>query len=158
MALPAYKDDELAQIGQTAHAAIDDAKVLADIALQMQDAESGEALSVPLKRNLELWAAIRYDVAKHTVLPEGIRGGLMQLADYVTATTLRAEHAPLSIEQIRALITINLRIAAGLIEGQIRALMGEDTYRLWEEQGRPQGPDFEAWLSGSPAGDAVSAG
>jgi hypothetical protein len=147
MALPAYKDDDPAQTDQTARAAIDDAKLLADVALQMQEADSTEALSVVLKRNLELWAAIKYDVAKHTLLPESIRGGLIQLADYVTATTLRAEHAPLTLEQIRALVTINLRIASGLIEGQIRATMGEETYRLWEESGRPHGPDFEAWLT-----------
>ena len=157
MALPAYKDDQMAGLEETARAAIDDAKLLADLAVKIQEAETTEEMASILSRNLQFWTVIKLGADKQSLLPDGIRSGLIQLADYITATTLRADRGALSDEQIQALITINLRISAGLIEGQLRTIMGEDAFRNWDEEGRPMGPEFEQWLENSPIGQANAA-
>jgi flagellar biosynthesis regulator FlaF len=140
--------------GDSLRDAIHDAKVLADAAVLLQEARGDEAMARALKHDLELWFAIRHDLTRSEALPAELRTGLIQLAEYVTTTILRAEHAALTDAQVQALITINLRVSAGLLEGQVRRLFGDELYDLWQRQGRPEGQALESWLSGAavPAG------
>jgi hypothetical protein len=147
----------MAGANQTGRVAIDDAKVLADIAMQIQEAETAETMIGVLTRNFEFWSVIKYRATNRSDIPEGIRGGLIKLADYVTATILGAEKAPLTEDQIHSLVTINLRVSAGLIEGQIRGVMGEDAFRKWDEEGRPLSPEFEQLLEGDSVRQATAA-
>lgn len=140
-----------ANSGDSLRDAIHDAKVLADAAVMIQEANGGEALAHALKHDLELWFAIKHDLAKADAIPADLRSGLMQLAEYVTSTVLRAEHTPLTDAQVQALITINLRVSAGLLEGQVRRLLGDRLYELWQTEGRPEGQALETWLSGATA-------
>jgi|GEM_PF-1294303 len=135
--------------GDSLRDAIHDAKVLADAAVMLQDADSGEAMARALKHDLELWFAIRHDLTRSETLPAELRSGLTQLAGYVTTTILRAENAALTDAQIQALITINLRVSAGLLEGQVRRLFGDELYDLWQRHGRPEGAALETWLAGA---------
>ncbi len=137
--------------GDSLRDAIHDAKVLADAAVMIQEADTSQTLAGALKHDLELWFAIKHDLGRADTIPAALRTGLTQLAEYVISTILRAEHAPLTDAQVQALITINLRVSAGLLEGQVRRLLGDRLYDLWQTEGRPEGQALETWLSGAMA-------
>ena len=76
-----------------------------------------------LNHNLELWVFIRAQAeSKHSILPEPLRGNLLQLSSFVAQTTF-SQGAAISDSSIDCLININLQLSEGLLEGQKKMAM-----------------------------------
>lgn len=127
-------------------AAIKDAGLLTEAARRLDTAEGPDALAAALKHNLQVWVAIRAELARHAGMPQMIRQNLMSLADYVIKASLSAESEPLSAHTVRTLVLINLRVSAGLLEGQVRAMIQERARALWHSRGCPDSEDEDIWL------------
>ena len=123
-----------------------EAGLLADVASQLRDAADEAALVAALRKNLSIWLAIRQDVMWPGRLPEDVRLGLLELADFCIATIHGADTHGLSTSQLQTLITIDLRVSAGLLEGQVRRLMGEEVFASWQSSGQPEGEALLHWL------------
>ena len=128
------------------HQAVREAGLLADAALQLRDAVDDAALAGALRNNLRIWLAIRLDMLSPGRLPEELRLGLLQLSDFCISAIREAENRGLSASNLQALITIDLRVSAGLLEGQVRQLMGADVFELWQSNGQPEGEALVHWL------------
>ncbi|OFX09713.1 MAG: hypothetical protein A2516_09135 [Alphaproteobacteria bacterium RIFOXYD12_FULL_60_8] len=123
------------------------AAALAQAAVWLDQASTGSELGSALQHNLDVWVAIRtMTESPSSALPSDTRGNLIQLADYVAASTLNSAKKALTKEQIRSFININLQISEGLLEGQANKMIREEAYRLWESAGRPTGDDQNFWV------------
>ena len=134
--------------------ALKDANLLTEIALKIEAAETDEDLAEGLRQNLHVWVAIQSDMAKNVHLPDDLRRDLTELAAYVRAVILSGEAGEMTLQKLETLIVINVRVATGLLEGQIRHLIGEQMYDRWITAGRPMGPQMEQWLATEEAGTA----
>ena len=136
----------------TMEGAVREANQLAEAALAIQRAGTEAEMAAALRANLHLWVAVRADVKSPKCrMPEDLRDRLLDLSAYVTQTIMGAEDGPVTTEQLSSLMTINLRVATGLLEGQIKRLLGTVVFDAWVGAGAPTGSDMEAWLASRSA-------
>ena len=128
------------------HDAIREVGLLAEVAFQLRDAADEAALVTALRNNLSVWLAIRQDMLSPGRWPEDVRLGLLELADFCIATIQAADTHGLSASHLHTLITIDLRVSAGLLEGQVRRLMGAEVFASWQSSGQPEGEALLHWL------------
>ena len=126
--------------------AIADANALAEAALLIQSAETDDALAAALRQTFQLWTGLKTDMAWHRNWPAELIGSFQELADYVLATILSAERGEMTLGKLETLATVNLQIATGILEAQIRGLLGDQAFARWVADGRPLGADMEAWM------------
>ena len=95
-----------------------DAYALKEAAASLDQARGQAAeLAAALEHNLELWVAIRTLVSRPgNALPAAIRHNLVQLSGFVAGTTWR-DGITIPDSRLDTLISINLQIAEGLLEG-----------------------------------------
>lgn len=94
-----------------------DALALAQSALLLDNSrlEPGKLVAA-LEANLELWVAIRTLVSRGSAVPDQTKGNLLRLSQYVASETL-SKGAEIDEETLDTLISINLQISEGLLEG-----------------------------------------
>ena len=139
----------------TMEGAVYEANQLAEAALTIQRAGNEAELADALRANLHLWVAIRAEVKSPKCrMPQDLRDSLLDLTGYVTQTIMSAEDGPITTEQLSSLMTINLRVATGLLEGQIKRLLGNVVFDAWVDAGTPTGADMETWLTSRSAAAA----
>ena len=121
------------------------AAALTSAAAELCAATEDGRVCPPLDRNLRLWVAIKTMMgADSAVVPDFVRGNLLQLADRVTAFTA-AVGRDFSPERVTQVAEINLKIAQGLIESTLSQLIRDRAYYIWLESGCPEGRDQEHW-------------
>ena len=136
----------------TMEGAVREANQLAEAALAIQRAANEAELAAALRANLHLWVAIRAEVkSSKCQMPEELRDRMLDLTAYVTQTIMGTENGVVTTEQLSSLMTINLRVATGLLEGQIKRLLGTVVFDAWIGAGAPTGTDMEAWLASRSA-------
>ena len=136
----------------TMEGAVREANQLAEAALAIQRAGTETEMAAALRANLHLWVAIRADVKSPKCrMPAELRDRLLDLTAYVTQTIMATEDGPVTTEQLSSLMTINLRVATGLLEGQIKRLLGTVVFDAWVGAGAPTGADMETWLASRSA-------
>ena len=124
------------------------AGALARAAVQLDTAKNGGELGAALELNMDTWVSIRALArSPEGNLPQETRNHLDRLADYVISTTLSsgATGTPLTDDQVKSLINVDLQISEGLLEGYAAERVREEAYRLWEGDGRPDGNDQFYW-------------
>ncbi|MCA8933213.1 MAG: hypothetical protein KDA49_12135 [Rhodospirillaceae bacterium] len=131
--------------------AVSEANALAEAALMIQNAETDQQIGDALRRTFQLWAGLRAAADWRRDWPAPLTAGVRDLADFVLSTILGAERGEMTVAKLTTLATINLRIAMGILEAQIRALLGDAEFARWEADGRPMGPDMEAWMQHAAA-------
>lgn len=94
-----------------------DALALAQSAMLLDNSrlEPGKLVAA-LEANLELWVAIRTLVSRGSGVPDQTKGNLLRLSQYVASETL-SKGAEIDEETLDTLISINLQISEGLLEG-----------------------------------------
>ncbi|MCB9958444.1 MAG: hypothetical protein H6843_07585 [Rhodospirillaceae bacterium] len=140
-----------ANLDAVMESAVGEANALAEAALMIQNAETDQEIGDALRRTFQLWAGLRAAADWRRDWPEPLTAGVRDLADFVLSTILGAERGEMTVAKLTTLATINLRIAMGILEAQIRALLGDDAFARWEADGRPMGPDMEAWMQRAAA-------
>ena len=123
-----------------------EAEILATAAARLADGRNNGKLGVALMQNLELWVAIKaIATASNGQLPGGLRDNLVNLADYIVATTRGFGDGRPTDDQVQALIDMNLKVAQGFLEGQAQSVIRERAYEIWQAEGSPTGKDQEHW-------------
>ncbi len=125
----------------------EDAFALAEAAILLEHARhtGGAELTAALENNLQLWVAIRTLVERQdSVIPVEIRENLIKLSQFVTQKTFEVGKSPRPAT-LDSLITINLHIAEGLLEGIVAQRIRDRAYYLWELDGCQHGRDQDHW-------------
>ncbi len=125
----------------------EDAFALAEAAILLEHARhtGGAELTAALENNLQLWVAIRTLVERpNSPIPKEIRENLIKLGQFVAQKTFEVGKSP-KPATIDSLITINLHIAEGLLEGIVSQRIRDRAYYLWELDGCQHGRDQDHW-------------
>jgi flagellar biosynthesis regulator FlaF len=125
----------------------EDAFALAEAAILLEHARhtGGAELTAALENNLQLWVAIRTLVERpDSIIPVEIRENLVKLSQFVAQKTFEVGKSPRPAT-LDSLITINLHIAEGLLEGIVSQRIRDRAYYLWELDGRQHGRDQDHW-------------
>jgi flagellar biosynthesis regulator FlaF len=125
----------------------EDAFALAEAAIMLGQARQvgGAELTAALENNLQLWVAVRTLVERpDSIIPWEIRENLIKLSQFVAQKTFEVGKTPKSAT-LDSLITINLHISEGLLEGIVTQRIRDRAYYLWELDGCQHGRDNEHW-------------
>lgn len=88
---------------------------------QARQAKDKGRLIIALDENMQLWTAIQTLISKNgNPLPAETKNNLLKLANFVVAKTIR-DGSDASEKILDTLENMNLQIAEGLLEGDLRA-------------------------------------
>lgn len=132
-------------MSEETNTALEECRALLRSAQQMADAVSRAELEKAVRENVLVWTGIRAVLkrgAEH--LPRELHNSLQSVCDYVLATTMGTD--VLTIDQVRSLCELNVQVAQGLWDGQVRRMISDRAYEIWVAEGRQDGRAQEHWL------------